>query len=122
MYYIAQKRYHRIDGWRGYSIPAKAIAGGSYTGDWEDSPLAGAGLAGEISQFRREVLRPLGITARGIWGDSSNVFCMKRWLVVSDKDFPRAAEAASEWFAENDWKLRYLHDANLAQCLLKEAA
>lgn len=113
MTYRAIKRYHRLDGWRGYPVPATAIIGGSYTGDAPDSPAKGAELAAEISRFRKEVLRPAGIASRGVWGESSNVFCMKRWLCVSKEDFPKAAELTVEWMKKNRWELRLLHSADL---------
>ncbi len=107
------RRYHRIDGWRGYIIPATAIVGGSYTGEWADSPARGLGLAQEINRYRREVLRPLGIKSRGVWGTTSNVFCCKRWVTVERADFARAAEASLAWLNAHDDDLRYLHHADL---------
>jgi hypothetical protein len=117
-----KRRYHRIDGWRGYYVPRLAIVGASYTGEWEDSPCKGVDLALEINRFRREVLRPLNIKSTGIWGESSNVFCQKRWVCVAEVDFIRAAEATVEWMRENDRSLKLLHDADLNQLLMKEAA
>lgn len=113
MTYQPVRRYHSISAWHGYPIPATAIIGGSYTGEFSDSPAKSAPLALEISRFRREVLRPAGIASRGVWGETSNVFCVKRWLCVSKEDFPRAAELAVAWLKEHDNELRYLHSADL---------
>lgn len=113
MTYQPIKRYHRLDGWRGYPVPATAIIGGSFTGDEPGSPAKGGPLAAEISRFRKEVLRPNGIHSRGVWGETSNVFCAKRWLCVSKEDFPRAAELAAQWLEANDRDLSVLHGADL---------
>lgn len=113
-------RYHRIDGWRGYSIPGTAIIGSSYTGEFEDSPAPGALVAQEIRRFRKEVLIPAGIKSRTRWGNSSNLFCSKCWICVSPDDFYRAAALADKWLTENDRNLHYLHDAALGEVLTQD--
>lgn len=107
------RRYHRIDGWRGYQVPATAIAGSSDTGTWSDSPAPTPAVLAELRKFRREVLKPLGIKSRSRIGSSSNVFMAKRWLVVDTRDFPRAAQAAVDYLKAHDSELRYVHDADL---------
>lgn len=107
------RRYHRIDGWRGYSIPANAIVGVSDTGTWEDSPCPTPLVKAELARFQREVLRPLGIKSRTTFGSSSNVFCGKRWLVVKKASFNTAAHAALKWLAEHKYDTDYIHDADL---------
>lgn len=109
-----KRRYHRIDGWRGYFIPATAICGASDTGTWEDSPCPTPAVLAEIRDFRRKVLRPHGIKSRTRIGQSSNVFCAKRWVCVSPKDWPRAFELANAYLDKHDKELhdlRFLHDA-----------
>jgi len=106
-------RYHKIDGWRGYWIPAGAIAGASDTGTWEDSPAPSDKVAAEVERFRREVLRPLGIRSRVRFGLTSNVFAGKRWITVSAEDFPRAAQAAVDWLEAHRLNTQYIHDADL---------
>ena len=87
------RRYHRIDGWRGYPIPALAVIGSSDTGEWDDSPAPSREVKAEIRRFQREVLRPLGIKSRQRIGVSSNVFCAKRWVCVPRGSFQAAAQA-----------------------------
>lgn len=108
-----QRRYNRIDGWRGYWIPALAVAGVSDTGAYSDSPCPSEKVAKEFNRLRKEVLRPAGINSRTLWGNTSNLFCAKRWLVVSREDFPRAAALVAEWLEENRHITSYVHDANL---------
>ena len=107
------KRYHKIDGWRGYPIPALAIVGSSDTGTWSDSPCPTPEVLAEIRRFRREALKPAGIKSRSRIGVSSNVFCAKRWLTVSPEDFDTAAKLATEWLAEHERDTRFIHSADL---------
>ena len=118
--YTPVKRYHRIDGWRGYFVPAYAVAGTSDTGMWSDSPCPSNEVKAEIRRFMRECLKPLGIKARTRYGTSSNVFCAKRWVVVGHDDFDRAAQAADAWLAAHERDTHYLHDADLDKCKVAE--
>lgn len=107
-------RYHRIDGWRGYSIPGCAVAGASDTGTWDDSPCPTPEVRAELRRFMRTVLRPAGIHSRIRYGVSSNVFCAKAWVCVSAADWPRAFDLANTYIDDDDRgprSLRYLHDA-----------
>lgn len=88
-----KRRYHRIDGWRGYVVPALAVVGASITGPG-DCPCPTDDVMAELKRFQKECLRPLWIRSRLEWGQTSNVFCGKRWMKVSKIDFARAAEAA----------------------------
>lgn len=108
-----KRRYHKIDGWRGYWVPALAIAGASDTGTYGDSPCPSNEVTKELNRLRKEVLRPAGIASRTRCGNSSNLFCAKKWLAVSQADFARAALLAKEWLDENRRTTSYIHDANL---------
>lgn len=108
-----KRRYHKIDGWRGYWIPANAIVGASDTGGWDDSPCPTTDVKAEIDRFRREVLRPAGIKSRTRIGYSTNVFCLKRWLTVAPEDFSRAADLSLRWIKEHRHDTDYIHDADL---------
>ena len=108
-----KRRYNKIDGWRGYWVPALAVAGSSDTGTYADSPCPSNEVNLELSRLRKEVLRPAGITSRTRWGNSSNLFCSKRWLVVSQLDFAKAATLVTVWLEDNRRSTSYIHDANL---------
>jgi hypothetical protein len=45
---MTTKRYHKIDGWRGYPVPALAIVGASDTGAWDDSPCPSNEVKAEL--------------------------------------------------------------------------
>jgi hypothetical protein len=112
---MTTKRYHKIDGWRGYPVPALAIVGASDTGTWDDSPCPSNEVKAELNRFRREVLKPAGIASRTRIGHSSNVFCAKRWLLVSKEDFDKSARLAVQWLKENRYDTDFIHSADLEQ-------
>jgi len=109
------RRYNRIDGWRGYYVPACAIVGASDTGTWSDSPCPTPDVKAELARFGREVLRPLGIKYKTSFGVSSNVFCGKHWICVNKASFNTAAYAALKWLEEHNRDTSYIHDANLKE-------
>lgn len=115
-----KRRYHRIDGWRGYYIPALAIVGASDTGLSYDSPCPTNEVREEIKRFRKEVLSPLGIKTHISRGATSNAFCGKRWLVVPEASFVIAAEAAIKWTNEHERDTHYIHTADLEQLIERE--
>ena len=115
-----KRRYHKIDGWRGYWVPALAIAGASDTGTYSDSPCPSNEVSKELNRLRKEVLRPAGIASRTRWGNSSNLFCAKRWLIVRQANFEKAAKIAHDWLEKNQRSTTYIHDANLEHYLRKE--
>lgn len=112
---MTTKRYHKIDGWRGYPIPALAIVGASDTGGWDDSPCPSNEVKAELRRFQREVLKPAGIASRTRIGHSSNVFCAKRWLLVSREDFDKSARLAVQWLAKHRYDTHFVHSADLDQ-------
>lgn len=99
-------RYHRIDACRGYKIPGTAIAGASVYDEHSE-----VNVALEIRKLRREVLIPNGIKSVGRWGNSSNVFCAKRWICVAIEDFYRAQALVGEWLEKNRLETQYIHNA-----------
>ncbi len=107
-----KSRDHRVDAWRGYRIPGSAVAGASDTGLWEDSPCPSHEVEIEIRRLQRECLRPLGVKSRTRYGESSNCFCMKRWVCVSEADWHRVAGQVQQWLDDHDHSLRYLHNAD----------
>lgn len=84
--------YVRIDGWRGHTVPYFAVLGASDTGMWEDSPARSDTVESELAGMQ-ERLRKIGIRTYVAHSVTSNVFCMKRWLIVKGKDFPKAVNA-----------------------------
>lgn len=117
-----RQRYHQTDGWRGFTIPARAVAGVSDTGMWDDSPCPSDKVRAELRMLRRE-LTQAGIHTRVRITQSSNVFMVKRWLVVTNHDdFPKAARLTLDWLARNDEHTDYVHSAYLDTCGYKPNA
>lgn len=109
------RRYHRIDGWRGYYAPALAVAGASDTGTWSDSPCPTPEVKRELRRLS-DHLRKNGVPVRTRYGTSSNVFCGKRWLtVVNRSDFPRAAQLALDWIEQHKRDTSFVHTAEQEQ-------
>ena len=106
------RRFHKIDGWRGFWIPGTAVAGASDTGTWSDSPCPTPKVKAEIRRVQREVLRPAGIPSKTRFGTSSNVFCGKRWVCVSAADFPRAKALVDAWLEANKYGTYFIHNAD----------
>jgi len=105
------RRYHRIDGWRGFWIPGPAVAGASDTGTWSDSPCPSDKVKAEIRRLQRECLSPAGIKSRTIGGGSSNAFCGKHWVTVAFQDFCRAQTLAEAWLDANRFNTNFIHSA-----------
>lgn len=105
------RRYHRIDGWRGFWIPGTAVAGASDAGTWSDSPCPTPMVKAEIRRLQREVLRPAGIKSKTRFGVSGNVFCGKRWVCVSAQDHAKATELVNAWLAAHRLDTDFIHDA-----------
>lgn len=104
-------RYHRIDGWRGYSIPGTAVLGSSDTGTWSDSPCPTPEVLLELNMFRTRVLKRAGIKSRLRGGESSNVFCRKIWVCVASEDWKRASDLANKYLEDHKYDLRFAHTA-----------
>lgn len=100
------RRYHRLDGWRGYWIPGTAVCGASVYDEHSEVTVAQ-----EIRKLRREVLIPNGIKSVGRWGNSSNIFCAKRWICVAVEDFHRAQALVLEWLEKTRLETQYIHSA-----------
>lgn len=89
---IKFESYVRIDGWRGHTVPYFAVIGASDTGMWDDSPARSDTVESEIKSMQ-VLLNKKGIRSYVAHSVTSNVFCMKRWLIVKGKDFPAAVSA-----------------------------
>lgn len=93
-----RKGYVRTDGWRGYSQPIFAVAGANDTGGWEDSPCPSDLCKKELDALCAD-LKHAGIKFKRTYGETSNVFCIHRYVVVSKVDHARAYEIADQHIA-----------------------
>ncbi len=95
------------DPWRGYDRPYYAVAGVSDTGMWSDSP-ARSDIANEELEDLISYLKKHKIHAWIMNTESSNVFMVKRWVVVRGDKFVKAKELVAEYLATHETSL--LHD------------
>lgn len=111
-------RYHKTDEWRGYEVPDLAVAGSSYTGEWEDSPAPSHRIKPELERLQG-YLKEKGIKSKLETTPSSNVFMQKIWIMVSKTDFKKAGNLSEAWLKKNDSTTRYIHDADLPKGVKK---
>jgi hypothetical protein len=77
--------YVRTDGWRGYEKPVNSICGANDTGTYSDSPCPSDVCESEL-QTCRDMLRKANIAYIQMTCNTSNVFCVHRYLCVHPSD------------------------------------
>jgi hypothetical protein len=81
-YKINTKTKHaHTDAWRGYEQPTNAIAGANNTGNFSDSPCPENVCLSELDQVKKIMIQN-NIPYKLVWCGSSNVFCMRGYIVV----------------------------------------
>jgi hypothetical protein len=98
--------YVSTDGWRGYTEPINAVAGANDTGTWSDSPCPSHVAERELMDIKH-ILRRNKIKFRHTYCQSSNAFCMHRYIVVHEDDVQRAREIIAEQIDMSDYLLLY---------------
>ena len=94
--YISTKTtWISTSGWRGYVQPINAVGGANNTGSWSDSPCPSDVCEREIKEFR-SILRKNKIASRLKVCQTSNVFCVKVFVLVHPDDKEKALELAKE--------------------------
>jgi hypothetical protein len=106
---VHKSKWIATDAWRGYYQPAYAVLGSSDTGTWSDSPCPSDKVNEELKGFQG-FLKGNGIHSVIKTGRSSNVFMIKRWVVVSQWDFKKAKKIAGNYLKEKE--TRYVHEAD----------
>ena len=99
--------YVRLDGWRGYSEPIYAVAGANDTGTFSDSPCPTDIAKAELRAIG-QLLRKQGIKFRQMVCQSSNVFCIHRYIICMPKDAQAARAIAKEYIANHYTRLAYV--------------
>ena len=106
-----KKFFKGSDAWgRGsFEIPALTIAGSSDTGNWSDSPAPSNMVTKEINTLIKD-LKKEGIPAKEVGATpSGNLFMAKRWVGVSETDYPSASQKVKAKLKSK--KFKFLHDA-----------
>jgi hypothetical protein len=105
--FITTKKWVQSDGWRGYEEPIYAVCGVNDTGMWEDSPCKSDVGARELEEMVA-VLKMNKIPNKKITCQSSNVFCIRHYVIVPPKYMAVARELVSIHYDNTDTSLLYL--------------
>jgi hypothetical protein len=97
----------QINGWRSRLEPINAICGANDTGSYSDSPCPTSVALAELKKVKI-ILRENQIKFRSTILNTSNVFCMARYIVVSESDKERAIELIRHLTPET--RLLYIND------------
>jgi hypothetical protein len=100
------QRWVASDGWRGYNEPIYAVCGANDTGMWSDSPCPSDVCERELNGAI-EVLKSLKIPTKVITCESSNVFCVHRYVIVPPKYFEEAKLIVREYIDNTENRLIY---------------
>lgn len=105
-----KSKWVKTDGWRGYNQPIYAVAGSSDTGGWSDSPCPSHEVKRELSELQ-SFLKKNNIQTSQAMGRSSNVFMMKRWIVVPKEQVAKAKELVASYL-KKDTSTTFIHEAD----------
>jgi len=116
-----KKKYVRFNAWRGQEEPVYAVAGANDTGMSSDSPCPSDVCKAELGMVK-QVLKENNIPARMATGQSSNVFCLCRYLIVPVNLVEAARGILSFWYqTEGRWSTRLLYLCSSPVSLVKAA-
>ena len=103
-------QYIKTDGWRGYQQPVYAICGANDTGMFSDSPCPSKD--GD-EQLRRAVSCLSGdIPYKIIVTESSNVFCVHKYVIVPPSKIEKSRELFADYFAKEKCDSYLLYSVN----------
>jgi len=98
--------YVSVDGWRGYNQPIYAICGANDTGTFSDSPCPSDVCERELNLVTTG-LRLAGIPFKEMVLETSNVFCVHRYIVVPPKHEEFGKMLVDSVLANNETGLLY---------------
>lgn len=101
-----KKEWMPTDSMRGGYFPKYYVAGANDTGMFSDSPCRSDIAKAELDMVRKH-LRKHGIGTRSMWCESSNVFLIRRFIIVKPSDMDRAKALVSELIKNIDTNLLY---------------
>jgi hypothetical protein len=101
------RKYVKTDGWRGYGQPNYAICGANDTGTWSDSPCPSDVSENELTQVKKLLN---GTPVKIVTCETSNVFCVHRYLVVPPAYFDNALKIVNDFIQNNETRLLYACD------------
>jgi hypothetical protein len=93
-------------GYNYYTRPVFAVIGCNDTGGWSDSPCPTDTATDELSAIKAALLS-VGIKSKEQIEETSNVFCIRRFLIVQPCNFERATEIVDAYLENNTTRLVY---------------
>lgn len=93
---IVIDKYWVSHGYRGHYDVRNAVLCETDTGMWEDSPYNSADAHENIKECM-DVLKKHGIKSKKTTCETSNVFCVNHFVVVSEYDYERAMEIINSY-------------------------
>lgn len=107
--FSSKTKYVKTDGWRGYSEPLYAVCGANDTGTYDDSPCPTHVCLKELKEARKALK---GIPSRMIVTESSNVFCVHRYIIVKPSQVEEARKLFAEYYEKAKSETRLLYAVN----------
>lgn len=104
--YVEALHWVSTDAQRGYEEPIYACAGANDTGSWSDSPCRTEICERELNDLSAALLAE-GIKTKQIVTQSSNVFCVHRYLIPQLKNVDRARIVVKLFLETNETNLAY---------------
>jgi hypothetical protein len=101
-----KKKWVKTDAWRGYEQPISAVCGANDTGMWADSPCRTDVCKAELNAIMK-LFTSNGIKYRQSTCQSSNVFCVHRYICVAENDKAEAYVIVGKYLEGNDTDLLY---------------
>lgn len=104
------KKWVSTGGWGGYEQPKYAIAGASDTGSWSDSPAPSGKVLAELKDFANFLRKSWGFHVAMVTTRSSNLFMVKRWLIVPPEEYEGAKRIVQQTLEK--YPREYIHEAD----------
>lgn len=95
------------DLYRGYYEPVYAVCGANDTGTYDDSPCPSGVATKELSAIKT-LLNADGIKHKEVVCETSNIFCVHRYLVTTPRDVEKARDIVEKYILSNDTQLLYV--------------
>jgi len=97
---------HVMDAWRAWKVPFTAVAGSNDTGTWSDSPCPSHSVNSELESIM-SFLKKHGMRPYACYAQTSNVFCIARYVCVPLHSVLEARNILSEH--EVNFREKYLY-------------
>ena len=86
---VINTRWESDGGYRGRYVVDNAVYSATDTGMWEDSPYRSDEAMANI-KYAQDILKMYGIKSKHTTCETSNVFCINHFVVVSEYDYEKA--------------------------------